>query len=91
MDRVGLEDTTPAGKVLLIAGVVGLVAAGMSLWSLGGAAAQLAAAGLWAVTMGMVLVLRRGGIVDQDDTAKQWEQYQQQLLKRGGGSQAPVA
>jgi hypothetical protein len=92
MDKVGLERTTPAGKLLLLACLAALAVGGAVLWAADSPPLRIAAVGMWLVTLGLTLVLRRGGIADGDDTAQQWQKYQEQLLlqRKGGGQAAPA-
>lgn len=95
MESVGLQQTTPAGKLLLAVCFAAMVLGGAALWATEALPLRVGAVGMWLVTAGMCLVLRRGGIVDDDDTAQQWKKYQQQLVQKkqeqqeGQGGQQP--
>lgn len=84
MDLVGLEQTTPGAKALLLATFFGLVTAGAVLWATESLPLRVFAVGVWLVTAGMAAVMRQGGVAEGDNAAQQWREYQ---AKQQGGTQ----
>ncbi len=64
MDQVGLEKTSPAGKLLFGASIASVAAGSVLLWTTGVPLLRLVAGVMLLVTLLMLAVLRKGGIME---------------------------
>jgi hypothetical protein len=77
MNKVGIEQTTPAGVLLLTGMLAAMGVGGWSLFKTGLPAFQVTGFMLWMVAAGIALVFRQGGIVEDDEDRRNREDERQ--------------
>jgi hypothetical protein len=88
MADVGLQRTSPVGRVLLGAALAGTLVAAWALWATALPLPRVLAGGLAALALALLAVTWRGGIVDDGASAEQYRRYVEQYAGASGSQAA---